>query len=152
MVDQWIYFTMGRIFAALLGRLDGAFGFRHWRSNGNTYQAANCRDKAGAARFQSSASYDSSDKLCTAHTAVIHDGYFCHDRLFISDACSAEVLWTMGTARTYRSFRIYCLGVPTSNIWISEYPCRNWLVETIGKTLSLLFIIPARRVDCREGR
>src|SRR5919108_618578 len=85
MVDQWIYFTMGRIFAALLGRLDGAFGFRHWRSNGNTYQAANCRDKAGAARFQSSASYDSSDKLCTAHTAVIHDGYFCHDRLLISD-------------------------------------------------------------------
>jgi hypothetical protein len=26
------------------------------------------------------------------------------------------------------------LGVSAGNSWLSEYPCRNWLVETIGRT------------------
>ena len=134
MVHQWIYISMGRKLAAFLGRLDGPFGFRHWRSDGNTYQVTYCRDKAGAAWFQSSASHDSSDELYTAHTSVIYDGCFCYGRLLFCDACSAEVLWTMGAAGPYWSIRIYCLGVYASNSWPSEYTCRNWLVETIGRT------------------
>lgn len=140
MVDEWIYFSMGRIFATLFGRRDGPCGFRHWSSNGNTYQVAYCRNKAGAAWFQPSASDDSSDKFHTAHTSVIYYGCLCHNRLFISDACSAEILWTMGTAGSYWSIRIYCLGVSAGNKWLSEYPCRNWLVKTIGGTQPLFLL------------
>src|SRR5919112_128328 len=133
---------MERKFDALFGRLDGAFGFRHWRSNGNTYQVAYCRNKAGAAWFQSSTSHDSFDKFCTAHTSVIYDGCFCHNRLFISNACSAKVLWTMGTAGPNWSFCIYCLGVSARNSWLRKYPCRNWLGETIGRSpLTIFFLL-----------
>ena len=87
-------------------------------SNGNTYQVAYCRNKIGAAWFQPSASDDSSDEFHTTHTSVIYDGCLCHNRLFISDACSAEILWTMGTARSYWSIRIYCLGVYAGGSWL----------------------------------
>lgn len=145
MVDQWIYSSMGRKFAAFLGRLDGAFGFRHWSSHGNTYQVAYCRNKIGAAWFQSGASHDSPDEFYTAHTSVIYDGCLCHNRVFICDAGSAEVLWNMGTARSNWSVRIYCLGVYAGNSWLSEYPCRNWLVETIGRTPPSFYYSSARR-------
>jgi hypothetical protein len=134
MVDQCIYRRMERKLPAFLGRLDGPFRFRHWSNNGNTYQIAYCRNKIGAAWFQSSASHDSPDKFCTTYTSVIYDGCLCHNRLFISDACSAEVLRNMGTARSNWSVRIYCLGIYAGSSWLSEYPCRNWLVETIGRT------------------
>src|SRR5919202_116846 len=49
MVDQWIYYSMGSIFATLLSRPYGTFRFRHWRSNGNTQQVADRRNKNGAA-------------------------------------------------------------------------------------------------------
>ena len=38
--------------------------------------------------------------------------------LLISNARSAEVLWTMGATCTYWSIRIYCLGVYASSIWL----------------------------------
>src|SRR5215210_7982764 len=136
---------MERKFDALLGRLDGSFGLGHWSSNGNTYQVACCRNKVGASWFQSSASDDSSYKFCTPHASVIYDGCFRHNRLFISDACSAEVLWTMGTASPYWSIRIYCLGVSAGNSWLWEYPCRNWLGEAIGKTPPSFLLLSCKR-------
>jgi hypothetical protein len=37
------------------------------------------------------------------------------------------------------------LGVYAGNIWLSEYPCRNWLGEAIGRTLHPLFYYSSSR-------
>lgn len=138
---------MERKLNTFLGRVDGSSGFRHRRSNGNTQQVAYRGNKDGTAWFQSSTSHDSPNKFCPTHASIVYDGCFCHDRLFISDARSTAVLWTMGTARSYRPVRIYGLDILIGNSWLSEYPCRNRLGKAVGRGTPspTLFIVSCKR-------